>query len=840
MVRSINPASAITPPDDSRWDFLERSESQLWRGAFWLLALLAVWAATTSWEHLHNLPLDLRGVPAGVLLLVGLFLAYTWGRRKEIAELRRYVHRRGLQGESDPSAARVEQLYRIVSESQRGYRDLIDSFDDIVCSISMDGRLLSANRRLEDLCSARIETLVGRSVAELFEEPSAGDIEREMSGFLERRYWKGTLKVRVRKTGAIRYYDAVLQGIVKDGRVTAISALCRDTTLLRESEARFTELFQTLQEGIYIRSGADDRLLDVNPAFVHMLGYDDKSELISTPWRDLLLDSEGEGCREGEIHIRRKQGGTITCLTTCTPMFSPTGEVDRYQGTLTDITLRKEMERRLRSEQEFARRLVASFPEIIAASDREGFLTFVSPRIGEVLGYSPAELLGQPWDKLAHEGDQPRVQAALHGLIEGRESMVAIEYRMFHKDGSVRVVLTSACALADDNGRITGLVATTHDLTDRRRLEQQVIQTEKLAAMGRMVAGVAHELNNPLTVVLGASDLSSSRSQDPMVRRHFELIHQQARRTAEIVQSLLSFARPASPGHTPLDLEDVIRRSLRLSDYPLRMNNIRADVQLPQGLGVMGDPSQLIQVFINLITNGQQAIREVKERGTIRIRGGRTSDGSENGKVWVSFQDDGPGIKDEFLPNIFDPFFTTKRPGQGTGLGLSICLAIVRDHGGVIEARDTRGGGAEFVVTLPATAGKPRLMVTAGPVPEAPNPRGKSILVVDDEQAILDLVGMALRNREMFVECCPSGETALAVMAKRQFDLILCDMRMPGMTGQDFYEQVLTRFGKVAPFFLITAEPSHPETLEFARSRDVKLLAKPFSIAGLLVTLAAA
>jgi two-component system NtrC family sensor kinase len=405
-----------------------------------------------------------------------------------------------------------------------------------------------------------------------------------------------------------------------------------------------------------------------------------------------------------------------------------------------------------------------------------------------------------------------------------------LEYRVNHRDGRPRTVATIACPLTDSNGQITGVVASTRDLTDRRRLEQQIMQTEKLAALGRMIAGVAHELNNPLTVILGASDTAGTPALDTASNRRFEMIQQQARRTADIVQNLLSFSRPPSPERKAVDLGELLSRTLQLCDYSLRVNCITVDMSSADGWpSVVGDAAQLVQVFVNLIVNAEQAIREIRDRGTIRIRSG-----NGGGEAWVSFQDDGPGISEQILPNIFDPFFTTKRPGRGTGLGLSICLSILREHGGTIDAQPVAGGGSLFTVTLPeakAAALRPETPPAPLPFPEL---RERAVLVVDDEPGILELIRMTLRNRGMAVECSRTADEGLQMMAAHKFDFVLCDMKMPRGSGKDLYDRALEQFGGMPPFILMAGDPTDPVTVDFARAANLPLLAKPFTIAELL------
>jgi signal transduction histidine kinase len=217
--------------------------------------------------------------------------------------------------------------------------------------------------------------------------------------------------------------------------------------------------------------------------------------------------------------------------------------------------------------------------------------------------------------------------------------------------------------------------------------------------MGQMIGGFAHELNNPLTSILGLSEMLQDVEVSEQTKKHLVMMHGQARRAAEIVQNLMYFSRPPAPGKSRVNISELIQRTLHLHAYSLRRSNITVDF-LPEASlpSVFGDPNQLMQVFLNLLLNAEQAIREVRDKGSIRIRMGRNDK-----NIWTSFQDDGPGIPAENLSNIFDPFYTTKRPGRGTGLGLSICKAVLREHGGNIEVVPAPGGGAAFSVTLPVS-----------------------------------------------------------------------------------------------------------------------------------------
>src|SRR3989442_12405216 len=380
-----------------------------------------------------------------------------------------------------------------------------------------------------------------------------------------------------------------------------------------------------------------------------------------------------------------------------------------------DITERREMERRLHQQQEFARRLVDNFPDLILVLDAASHYTFVSPRCKEVLGYDVEDTQQMEFGGRTHPEDLPAVLSLYKDIIAGKQIFASLEIRVRHKQGEWRRIRFNFSPLSDEKGNIEGVVLSGRDVTDLKRLEEQLIQAEKLAAMGQMLAGVAHELNNPLTAILGVTELLRDRpGADDSTKRQLELTHRQARRAARIVQNLLEFSRPASPQKKSLDVNSLIERTLQLHEHSLRRNFIEVDFRPQPDLpGVVGDANQLIQVLLNLVTNAEQAIREVRDTGRIQIRLYR----KEN-QLTVTVQDDGVGIRPEALPRIFDPFYTTKRPGVGTGLGLSICMSIVREHGGNIEAETLPAGGTAFTVTLPIAIGQlPELLPAPADIP---------------------------------------------------------------------------------------------------------------------------
>src|SRR5581483_10805647 len=685
---------------------LEREEGKLWRLSLLFLALLGTALAASSWEKFRNIPLHLEAVPLGAVIMAVLFAVYAAGKRHEVAELRGLV--RGMQESSTapPTEAQLGQLVQAISESQRNYRELIDSFEDAIFTMSLHGVIQAANLAFAQLVEKEFPEIVGHSLEEFILEPSREYASRRLPRFLERRHWSGVVRVRMRRDPRQpRRFECILNPILKDGEVVGLSVLARDVTQQSEREALYTEMFESLQEGIYF-STPDGKLLDCNPALASMLGYDNKEEVLALAVEDLYVEApEAAALRSGDhgLHSRRRQlamrhksGRHVMVLDSSRPVVDAMGGVVRYQGVLVDITGQIEVQERLRQEQEFRQRLMDSFPDLIVVVDREGRITFVSSRIREVLGYEPAMLVGQHIDVWGSPVSADGFQRAFRDLLSGKSEAEGIDYSAQHRDGSWRGLHATARAMHDATGDIVGVVASVRDVTALRQMEQQLIQSERLAAMGQMIDGFAHELNNPLTAIVGTADLLEAGASEDNARR-LELLKQQARRAVAIVQNLLFFSRPPVPGGARLNLSELVQRTIALQEHSLRMNNIAVDfIPEPSLPAILGDPNQLMQVCLNLLINAEQAIREVRDRGTIRVRLGRTGE-----RVWLSIQDDGPGITPGTVSKMFDPFYTTKRPGRGTGLGLSVSMAILKEYDGTIEAQAAPGGGAVFTVFLP-------------------------------------------------------------------------------------------------------------------------------------------
>src|SRR5215475_7426916 len=547
---------------------LEQEETRLWRLALWFMVLLAAGLAALLWERLETMPYHLGAIAPGLLVLAVLFAAYAYGRRREVSELK--VLLKDLQDRVGvaPSEEQLDQLSQVILRSQRSFKELIDSFDDVACAVSLDGTLRTVNRRLTDVLRLQYAEIVGHKFDEFCESPSRAEIEAGIGRFLTSRRCSGIIPVKLKSSSRMLYFDYVVNAIVKGEEVVGASILARDVTGEREKERRFTELFETLQEGVYF-STPEGKLLDVNPALVAILGYRSKEELLSLDTNDLNIDPKQSpvlgrgqddrgGVRTREITLRRMDGSPALCLDTSRAVWDASGAIIRYQGTLTDVTERRTLEMQIRQQEQFRQRLLESFPDLILVLDLEERYTFASSRIRDLLGYRPEELVGKKIEDL--QDHSPEFLSLYRDVASGKQMFAASEYGALHRNGSWRTMRASASQLFDAENKLSGVIISVRDITVEKKFEQQIIQSERLAAMGQMLGGFAHELNNPLTAILGVSELLQDGESNQSRVKQLGMLHQQARRATEIVQNLMYFSRPPAAGENLVNLNDLVDR----------------------------------------------------------------------------------------------------------------------------------------------------------------------------------------------------------------------------------------------------------------------------------------
>jgi signal transduction histidine kinase/CheY-like chemotaxis protein len=363
-----------------------------------------------------------------------------------------------------------------------------------------------------------------------------------------------------------------------------------------------------------------------------------------------------------------------------------------------------------------------------------------------------------------------------------------------------------------------------------RLVQERLLQSEKMSSVGQLVSGVAHELNNPLTGIMGFAQLLLLRELDETSRRQVETIYAEAERASKIVSNLLTFARRRKAQKEPSELNTLIERVLELRNYDLRVRNIDVSLDLDPSLpSTLVDANQIQQVFLNVIINAEQAMLTNGGEGTLRIQ-----TRGRDGAVLVSFQDSGPGMSAETMRRIFDPFFTTKEAGEGTGLGLTISYGIIEEHGGRIWAESRGGRGTTFFIELPVVNGAVPSPAANEPSrePAASSPVGhRRILVVDDEESIQKLLTGVLEMDGHEVHLAGNGREALRKVKEQAFDLVITDIKMPVMSGTELYERLREEGSPLARrVVFITGDTVAPETRSFLQTVDNAVLAKPFRL----------
>lgn len=392
-----------------------------------------------------------------------------------------------------------------------------------------------------------------------------------------------------------------------------------------------------------------------------------------------------------------------------------------------------------------------------------------------------------------------------------------------------RVLARDARPVLGADERPIGWLEIYRDITAQRQIQSKLLQTEKMAALGQLVSGIAHELNNPLTSIMGYAQLLLGRAAAESPGGEAKLIFDEAERARRIVKNLLFFARRAEPERTRVDINEIVERTVALRSYELKIENIAVAANLAPDLpATLADPVQLQQVVLNLFVNAEQAILEGRGHGRIEVHTRKIS----AGRLAIEVSDDGPGVAPEIASRIFDPFFTTKAPGVGTGLGLSIVYGIVDQHGGEVAFENLRGGGAKFTVELPLVAVP---APSPGPLPDtAPRVSGRfsvHVLVIEDEPTVAQLVADVLREEGHQVETVLDSQEGLKRISRNLYDLIICDLRMPRLDGPAFYD-ALVRAGSPARhrILFITGDTLGPRTVEFLKSRRLPFLGKPFLV----------
>ncbi|HET7871518.1 MAG TPA: PAS domain S-box protein, partial [Terriglobales bacterium] len=593
------------------------------------------------------------------------------------------------------------RLFTRITQSSRQWAEIFDSISDFIVVHDEQHQVLKVNRSLAEFIGVRPAELIGLQMRALSaitaESPHPCPFCRERSDSdeyiheaLERSYLVSTSRIH---------------GALHEGQQT-VHAL-KDITDRREAERRYRELFDNVQEGVFFAS-PEGHFIEVNDALVRMLGYQNREDMlkldlntqvyISPEQREEIvrrLEQQGS-VRNFEVALCRRDGSMIHALENTFVVRDGQGRIMQYRGVFLDISEVKHTQAQLQRERDFTSKILNNTQTMIMVADTAGLVSYVNRRCYESGGFNQNEIVGHRLDRIIMPSHQAAFaegfESALHGM-----QVDNLELLIVRGNGTQGKFSVNLSPMRDEAGDVTSVVALMTDITDASMIQAKLMHTEKMAAVGQLVSGVAHEVNNPLTAIMGFSDLLMENPEVPgSARKDLQVILEEAQRTKEIVQNLLSFARQRPPQRQRLQINDILRKTIALRAYDFSNHGVQILERFDEGLPeLIGDSHQLQQVFLNILNNAYDAVHSAGRPGLIEIE--TIQDGAW---VEVLFRDNGEGIRHP--ERIFDPFFTTKEVGQGTGLGLSICYGIVREHEGeILCANNQDTPGATFSVRLP-------------------------------------------------------------------------------------------------------------------------------------------
>jgi len=787
------------------------------------------------------------------------------------------------------------RLLEQVLRSQRQWINTFDSIHDIILAHDADFRIVKANQVLlehlgqapADVIGSSCETVLPHKFGQWTGCPYCalgGDEEFTegadpcFGGF-----------------SVVSTSSYTEQGSPQQGTIHVV----RDITDRRSAEEKYRLLFEQVQEGVYVATPTG-QLFDCNDAFVHMLGYSTREEL-------LVLNLDTEICvdprqrenfrkeieahnyvRNFDVTLRRKDGTLLLAVESSFAKRDSNGNIERYQGFVLDMTEKRRAEDEMRRRNRELNALNAMAVVAAQSFDLDEILNLTLRQVVTLFGAESGTVYLSDSDNTTYRrraawgprsrdevraaevsfaegfGDlvvrsrtevitaeylphlPPKAAEFLRGeadrswiwvLFWGKDSPVGImglcsdaSYEYSSNDENLMVAISRQLATTIEKVRLYEETCRAYE--DLRKTQEQLLQSEKMSAVGQLIAGVAHELNNPLTAILGYAELLESEGLQPRAADYVAKLFKQAQRTHRVVQNLLSFARQRKPQREEVDIRKVLDETLALRDYDLKTNNIRVEREAPaEPLKVVADPHQIEQVFLNIINNAVDAILETGKTGKIKIRVYW-----QNGHVCTQFSDDGPGLKDP--KRIFDPFYTTKSVGKGTGLGLSICYGIVKEHGGDITANNAPDGGAVIEVRLPAAT-------AAAVVAESPKAAARPhegalsgrVLLVEEEEAVLEFERDVLAGAGAAVVTARTSQDVKTRLLSEHFDAVIMNGKMPGeWNAKESYGWVKANCPAIEGHVLFTfangVEPSNGRA--FLQENNVPYLVKPFEVAELI------
>ena len=751
-----------------------------------------------------------------------------------------------VSGEDITERRKAEQALRA---SHERYRDLVENIADVIYAVTGDGVATYVSPVVESLLGYRPSEIIGRSFAEFMYQE---DLPRAMEAFL--RVIAGEVTTNeyrlVTKSGQIRWVRASNRPILEGNSVVGVHGVLTDITerkqaeeALSQSEERYRTILEEVEDS-YFEVDLAGSFTFVNDSICRTLGYS-REELIGMNYRDYSAERDVEAVyrafnkvyRTGKPvegfswELIRKDGSAGIGEAAVLPLRNHEGEVIGFRGVGRDVTKRRQAEEALRQSEERYRTILEEMEDDYFEVDLAGNFTFVNDSLCRTLGYSRRELIGMNYRTYTAAKDREGVYRAFNNVYRTGRPVKGFSRELIRKDGRTGFHELSAFPVRNQQGEIMGFRGVGRDITERRAVEQQLLMSSRLASVGELAAGVAHELNNPLTGIMGYAQLLATRqnvAED--IKADLDRVYSESQRAAKIVQNLLSFARRHTPQKDNLDVNELLQRTLELRNYELRTSNIGVRVNLAPDLPhVMADYHQIQQVLLNIIINAEQAIAQTKRRGKIIVATDKVSR-----RIRISIGDNGCGISQDEVDKVFDPFFTTKEVGSGTGLGLSVCHGIITQHGGNIYIESQKGRGTRFLIELPLVAKGEPAVEEKQPVVSTSRPRGQKtigrILIVDDEPVICDVLARALSEKGYQTDSAANAKTALTKIAENGYEVCIIDVKMPQTSGKELYEMMKQRYPSSAEkVVFMTGDTVTPATEDFLASTGKPHLAKPFN-----------
>ncbi len=678
---------------------------------------------------------------------------------------------------------------------------------------------------------------------------SAQEREACTNELIEKGHLDGRV-TRLKKADGTEFWGSVSARLAKIGERTYSIGTVVDLTDQMAKEAELREARETLHDAVesltegFALYDAEDRLVTCNQRYRDFNFMSADVLKPGVPWLDFIrtgaergqyvgAESRLDAWLEERKRLRQQFCTDLEFQQADGRWFQFSNQPTRQGGivvTRTDITNRKEMERALRESESLVRSILEAAPvPVVMVRAEDGLVIYESPASRRIFGQM--QQFGEP----SYIGDlyvNPEERRRYLALLREKGTVEGYEVQLRRADGEV-IWASLTASLIEYQGEEM-IVASAYDLTERHAVEEQMnrqrealYQSEKLSALGALLAGVAHELNNPLSVVVGHAQLMKETAGDPRIVQRAVKIGNAADRCSRIVKSFLAMARQRPPERRAVDLRDIVQATLDVTGYSLRTANIEVGLELgPEVPPVWADSDQLNQVVSNIIVNAQQAMMEVSGPRVLTIRGEHDR---EKGEVVLTLADTGPGIPEEIRSRIFEPFFTTKDIGEGTGVGLAVSHRIVEAHDGRIRVDSTPGQGTVFTLTLPAsdeeTAAEPEIPAADSGGPAA------SILIIDDEPEVAQMLADILAAQGHKVVTAESGERALDLIEGQRFDVILSDVRMPKLDGPSLYAALERRDpGLLRRTAFVSGDTLSPSARIFLQRVQRPFIEKPFNL----------